>query len=382
MSDRAGISDSTSAIRDLHRTYCLCGVPRNDLLSVPDALLLYLSSILRNEETNPPECSPEVWRALLQSLYPHWVTPILYGYLRSWDQAHLPPPEIMEAMRREYLISKGRSVQMDHQLNELLAAAEEQGTRILILKGPAFARSIYPDPAMRDGSDLDVLVWPDLVEETEDLLTALGYQCDEKKFAVSKNYYHEETFYPKKIDQGRVAVDLHWRCTPSLGFTLAIPPEELFSQAVTVHTDQFSFETLGPRDAFLHMASHMIYGHTRDIRLTWVHDIALLADRLRGPEDWTAVREACHGWGARNAVEVALTMAEVWTGLTLPKGFNDFDQWPTPSEKEMAIWPDLLRKDRSIRSYLKLRLSALPDRREKIHILRYLAWREMKNRIR
>ncbi|WP_265582051.1 nucleotidyltransferase domain-containing protein [Methanofollis aquaemaris] len=379
MSNHAGVPDSTTAIRETHNTYWLCGKPRNDLLSAPDALLLYLSSVLRNEEIPPPECSLEAWRLLLRSLYPHWVTPILYGYLRSWDRAHLPPAEVMEIIRREYLIGKVRSVQMDQQLGEILTAAEDHGIRMLILKGPALARSIYSDPAMRGGCDLDLLVCPDQVEETEDLLVALGYRCNNRTFAVSKNFYHEEMFLPDKNDSGCLAVEIHWRCAPSAGFVTAVPPEELFSRAVTISTDKLTFETMAPVDALLHTALHMVFGHTRNIRLTWIHDIALLAGQLRIPEDWAAVRDASATWGARNAVEVGLTMAEVWTGLTLPQGFDDFDLWPSPSEREATIWPDLLRRDESIPSSLKLSLSALPDRREKIHMLRYLAGRTLKN---
>ncbi|QSZ66687.1 hypothetical protein RJ40_03845 [Methanofollis aquaemaris] len=382
MNRRAGTVPSAEAIRELHSIYSLCGVPRNDLLSVSDDLLLYLSSILRNEEASPPECSPEAWRLLLRRLSPHWVTPVLYGYLRSWDQACLPPAKVMETVRRDYLIGKVRSVQMDRQLGEILTTAEDHGIRILILKGPALARSVYPDPAMRGGGDLDVLVYPDQVEETENLLGALGYRCDDRFFAVSKNYYHEETFLPDKKDLGNLAVEIHWRCAPSLGFVPAVPPEELFSRAVTVHTDQFTFETLAPVDALLHTALHMIFGHTSSIRLTWIHDIALLARQLRVPEEWSVLRSASRVWGARNTVEVALTMAQAWTGLTLPQGFDDFDLWPAPSEEEVAIWPDLLKKDASLRTSLKLKLSVLPDRRERVSMLGYFAGRKLKHRFR
>ncbi|MDD4255297.1 MAG: nucleotidyltransferase family protein [Methanofollis sp.] len=366
-------------MRELHSTYCLCGEPRNGLLSVPDVLLLYLSSVLRNDQTPPPECSPEAWQSLLRHLYPHWATPILYGYLRAWDEECLPPAEVMEMIRRDYLMGRVHSVQMDRQLGEILTAAEDHGIRMLILKGPALARSLYPDPAMRGGSDLDVLVCPEQVEEAESLLTALGYRCDENKFAVSSNYYHEETFYPDRIDPGHVAVEIHWRCTPSLGFVSPIPLEELFSRAVTVRTGHLTFETLAPRDAFLHTALHTVVGHTRSIRLIWIHDIALLAGRLRVPEDWAAVSEASRVWRARNAVEIALTMARIWTGFTPPPGYDDFTRWPTPSDEEEAIWPALLKKDDSVPSYLKLKVSALPDRREKIQMLRYLAGRHLRN---
>jgi hypothetical protein len=83
--------------------------------------------------------------------------------------------------------------------------------------------------------------------------------------------------------------------------------------------------------------------HKNEMRLSWIYDTALLAQHLQVPDDWETLQERCVAWRARLPLEQCLKMAQVWAGLELPDGFDDFSTWPRPTEDESAVWTDTMR---------------------------------------
>jgi hypothetical protein len=93
--------------------------------------------------------------------------------------------------------------------------------------------------------------------------------------------------------------------------------------------------------------------------LIWVYDIALVSRQLRVPDDWEALKERSVSWLGRLAVENSLKMAQFWSGLTLPEGFNNFSSWPKPKAEEIMTWRHSTR-DYWVKVLLKQSLSSLP----------------------
>jgi Uncharacterised nucleotidyltransferase len=65
------------------------------------------------------------------------------------------------------------SMMLRHQADELLAAAK--ALPVAVVKGPVFARTLYPDPALRSFTDLDILAAPDAVPALGGILQAQGF---------------------------------------------------------------------------------------------------------------------------------------------------------------------------------------------------------------
>jgi hypothetical protein len=72
--------------------------------------------------------------------------------------------------------------------------------------------------------------------------------------------------------------------------------------------------------------------------LSWIYDTALLAQHLQVPDDWETLQTRSVAWRARLPLEHCLKLAQVWAGLKLPDGFDDFSTWPRPSEDEAEVW--------------------------------------------
>ena len=234
---------------------------------------------------------------------------------------------------------------MERQLREIIEAFQEQGVRVLVLRGPALAFSLYPDPAVRPSGDLDLLVMPEQVIQARGILESLGYRCLAKRFETARDFFREECFIYQKNRGNKFPVDLHWvhwELHPFFKGSEEVDIQDLFQRAWKVETPSVTFETLHPVDYLIHSAIHLVMIHKNEMRLSWIYDTALLAQHLQVPNEWKALQERSVAWRARLPLEQCLKMAQVWAGLELPGGFDDFSTWPGPTEDEAAVWADTM----------------------------------------
>ncbi len=220
-----------------------------------------------------------------------------------------------------------RAIQEDQQLKELADAFREEAIDFLVLKGSALRRTIYPDPALRPVRDLDILVKTAQFKTARTLLKQTGY-------IRRHRYASHEVFRHAEDSKKYFPVELHWTLG---GFPVSLSAaaiDELFLRAVKVESAGLSFPTLHPVDALNLAAMHMIK-HCSVNRMIWIYDLALLVQKLSGPDDWKLLQKICREWGSRGAIEKAIKGAREWTGLSLPKEFEDFSHWPEAAEIEI-----------------------------------------------
>ncbi len=330
-----------AALYDINLDLKLCGSQGNFPLDVSDELLAYIWSLLKNETPLRTEAPISQWSELLTMLLPHWILPLLYWRISSLSKDLHPPESIVHQMRMAFLTSRVRCLFMERQLGQILQAFQTGGVRTLILRGPALAWLLYPDPALRPSSDLDLLVLPEQMIQARAILEGLGYKCLSKRFEVAREFFREEDFIHMKNPRDNVLVDLHWvhwELHPFFGSSHDIGIEDLFVRARKIELQSLKFETLHPVDDLIHAAIHLVMIHSRDMRFIWINDIALLARHLHTPEDWELLRERCVAWRARLAVENSLKMAQFWCGLKVPDGFAEFSNWPRASADEHSTW--------------------------------------------
>jgi hypothetical protein len=334
------------AMQDIQADLKLSGNPSNGLLRVADDVLSYISSLLSNASPVPPELSLDEWSDILSTLKSHWMIPLLYQQMGTLPKECLPPDAVTDQMRMAFLESRVCCLNMERQLGEILDAFQEEGIRLLVVRGPALAWSLYPDPAMRPSSDLDLLVLPEQMLQARATLERLHYKCLGKRFEFARDFFREEAFVHQENPRDNLVVDLHWlhwELHPFFRDNCGVGIQDLFHRALRVSSSGLTFETLHPVDALIHAAIHLALIHGRAIRLLWVYDIALLARQLQVPYDWQVLIERSVAWRGRLALEHCLRMAHVWFGLRLPDEFNDFSTWPRPTEDERGVWADVTK---------------------------------------
>ena len=335
------------------------GNTERDLESVPDKMLNYVAALLREDPGLPPEATEAEWKKLLTCLSPHWVFPLLYHKTGSLPEEYTPPREIMDYLRLEFLRSHVRTESTEEQLAGIVEAFQNEGVSVLVLKGPALAHGVYSHPAVRPHSDLDLLVLPEMIVTARAILLGMGYKRWGKQYEFAKSFAHHENFTPPASSPRYREIEMHWDLTKVHWPGWEGRLEGLFDRAVTMETTAVTFEALSPVDALIHRSLNNAWVHYLDLRLIWINDVALLARSLTEPDDWRDLQYRCIEWRSRLALETSLRLAQAWTGVRLPPGFDDFSTWPDPAG-ERGLWTTITSRHSRLRSYvlLQLRLAA------------------------
>ncbi len=306
------------------------------MITISEQFKPYISSLLKDAPVLPPNASKDDWDKLLIALKNQWISPLLYWKITTLSSAAHLPHHVVEQLRNAFLWSRFRTLQMDKQLSGMLDAFQHADIDILILKGPALARSVYPDPATRPSSDLDILIKPAQVERAVVLLQELGYRRKTKRFMpFLKDIYKDDLFSPPGKTPDLRGIELHWDLYLCHGKTREVSVEDLLQRAVELKTPSLTMRILHPIDALMYSAIN-IRNHLPHNRLTWIYDTALLAGQLSKADDWKILQRRCVEWRGRNALETALKLSQDWAGISIPFGFDDFFQWPAPVTVESA----------------------------------------------
>jgi hypothetical protein len=320
-------------LREFHHRLPLAGDPPNALLALPDDRILYLAAILRDTPVPAPALSLDEWREFRDLLVPHGVFPLLAYRLRTWPEDCRPPVAVTDYLNRVFLYAAARSMRAGRQIQVVVDALEAAGIPSVLLKGPALARTLYPDPALRQSVDIDVLVQPGDVIAAEAALEGLGYVSPMKEFHVSQHTYHHQVFEPPG---NGMPVELHW----SLDFELNLFPagwiEEALGRRNPIRANDLSGSTLSPIDHLLFLAFHNCFLDMAE-QLIRVHDVALVMSELQTPEEWRDLVDRSVAHHIRIPLELVVTAAGLWAGTNPPNELADYSAWPAPTDRELQI---------------------------------------------
>jgi hypothetical protein len=300
--------------------------PRNLPLSIFEAL--------RGNPGAVPADEASDWMRWLDVLSAHRVLPLLYRHVVRGGFAPSLPAGVMAHIKNAYMTSWAGSARLERELGFIATVFGRGKIPFLVLKGPAFSRTIYEDPAMRPFDDLDLLVNAKDFRRARSLLKSIGYRATTGLGLE----HHQEFLKEEKGYEHRVELHRTLNIFPRIGWGL--PVREVFEKAIEVKAEGCTFRTLDPIHAFLHSALHIFTHHREEIRLIWIHDLAQMAERFSG-DDWKELHQASVIWMARLAVEEGLTMARAWFDTVAPVPFSNFACWPAPTNEELALWESL-----------------------------------------
>jgi len=343
--------------KELHKDLKLAGDPKNAILDISEDLLSYLVLLLRDEIPKKTVVSDDDWFELIEILMSHGIIPLLYWKIGRLPPEIKPPEIVLDKMRLVFLAGRARLIQMEKQLKEISGAFLEKGIDLIVLKGPALARTYYPDPVTRPSDDIDLLVKPDDFIKSREILKSLGYLCLGNRFEKSKDYYCEEVFIHRKKGSVFCQVELHWDLLSFNAVRHNHKVKALFDNSVWLDSPLIRFCSLSQIDMLLYLVLHMCWDHNQSIRLNWIYDIYLLANSLENPKDWEELQVKCVDWNAVIAMKNSLEMVKQWTGFELPDPFNDLTKWPNSSKLEAYSWPHAVNWNNSVKSMFKLHAS-------------------------
>ena len=226
------------------------------------------------------------WQALVELAQHHYVRPMLLRSLKSvcWDTV---PQTTKLELERFNRANVQKNLLFTGELLRLFDLFRQNRIRTATFKGPVLAVSVYGDLALREFSDLDLLIDEADLCRAENILAALGYQADFLNKDYRSAFVGYQGQYAFRHSKTGIAIDLHWRLS-SKGVAFPIQSTEIWFRLKQVTIAGRTVQSLAHDDLALFLAAHGTKEGWRS--LGWLCDFAEL---LRNDHDldWAAILE-------------------------------------------------------------------------------------------
>jgi hypothetical protein len=253
------------------------------------------------------------WDAELDQAVSHGVAPLLYwGVNQACPEA--VPPAVLDRLRTHFRASAGRSLQLTGELLNLVSHFESASIQVVFFKGPAAAWSLYETPALREMSDLDLLVHPADAPRAVDLLVACGCR---PVYSIDRRFFRSGRELPLTSPAG-AAIDLHWSLAPS-HFCHGLDMDGIWTRLAPVQVAGHAVQTLGNEDLLTFLCVHGAkHGWCS---LHWLSDLARLIDRAA--IDWDVLTARVCARRISRMVFAGLLLTVDLLGASVPAGIVD-----------------------------------------------------------
>ena len=200
------------------------------------------------------------------------------------------PHEFLQALAASERALAASSMLMQAECRRVLAALPAD-MPVLVLKGSALAYWLYPQPYLRECSDIDLLLPArGEAERAAGLVGAQGYTLHHQPDDLAHELLCRRTLAAGMT----VDLDMHWRLANAPVFANCFSFEELQAASIPLPALGPTARGLGPVHAFVHACLHRginVYTGIGD-RLKWLYDLHLLAGGF-GANDWQALEALC-----------------------------------------------------------------------------------------
>lgn len=264
-------------------------------------LCAYLAAL--TADVDPPTSPPVGWDAVTTVAEAEGLVPALaFGVARRPDAT--VPGAVAARLAARFNLALARHVVMSRDLAILLRALDDAAIPTIVLKGAYLGETVYPHPALRPMSDIDVLVRHGARFRVDEVLRGLGYRrgTDAHSWAFDLAY-DSATFYD---GPSGARVDVHWRLLndPRYAWDHA-EAEAVWDRAVPVTLAGEPALALCPEDLFLSLAVHLAIHHGLS-GLLWYWDLHLVLDRWSATLDWDELVTRAERWRVRRALSFVL----------------------------------------------------------------------------
>lgn len=224
------------------------------------------------------------------------------------------PPVVRQGLERFQRGHLPRTLLVSNELVTVATALSAAGIPFATFKGPILALQLYGDLALREYSDVDLIVPGVEMERAEQVLAAMGYRNVQGDRAFRQAFLRHQRQYAFVRDDFDAAIDLHWDFTVDpLPFPLL--PSEIWSRLAFVSLGGSGIPTLAGEELALLLAGHGTKEGWRN--LGWVCDFAMLVERV--PDlDWARIHARARANRSGDAVLLACTMVHALLETPIP----------------------------------------------------------------
>lgn len=254
------------------------------------------------------------WRAFTDLATFHSVRPLVYRSLQSVCWNDLPAPFQSEWHETARSLTV-KTLFITGEMLRVTAEFQSAGIPVAVLKGPVIAQLAYGDPALREFTDLDLLVHPSDLARAMPVFERLGYRpAWDRDLATITGFLRHVGEIRLVNSELTTDIDLHWRVSTkatALAPSLADFPSGF--QPVTIAGS--TVLTLAPSDLPLYLASQGGWDQWGDFRR--LCDLAEYLRRFPGT-DWQPSLSAARRLGGLRSMLTGLALAAQLLDAPIP----------------------------------------------------------------
>ena len=253
------------------------------------------------------------WNYLLNLAKRHGLLPLLYWNLKNFGPETVPA-ERLAYLQARFRVNATRNLVLTNELLRLLKLFGDADITALPYKGPVLAAAVYGDVALRQFTDLDILVRGQDSPKCRELMRAQGYRQEG----------HPEYAEEFVSADGSVGVEIHSQLT---GFAFAwqgttdyhafpMDYESLQDRFDSVSLAGVPVSNLSPEDSLLFLCVHGSK-HLWE-RIGWICDVAQLM-QAQPNLDWNRVMERSQTLGCERMLLLGFYLVRELLGGNLPE---------------------------------------------------------------
>lgn len=311
------------------------------------------------------------WDYLLQLAERHGLQPLLHWQLNAVCPELVPEAE-RQKLRQAFQRVSALNVLLTEELKRLLAIFSANSLQAVPYKGPALAFQLYGNIALRQFSDLDILVHPRDVFRARDLLISEGYQpLPPLTVGQQALLLRTQCNLPFTRERNRMIVELHWKVSAP-HFARPFETSDFWARLVAGKLETMDIQLPATEDLLLALCIHGSK-HLWE-RLAWICDIAGLIES-QPALDWHELVRRARASGSERMLFLGLRLAVELFHAEIPEEVNKAVQ----SDAAVSLLAaDVVRelftvppKPSGLSGYFLFQLKARRRVRDKINYLRF-----------
>ncbi len=264
-----------------------------------------LLAVLRADEPRVRQgagaLSPEGWEALCVDAERHGIAPFVHAFLRA--SAIDAPEAARKKLRAAYLRTAEQNVLYRHYARQVYSACERAGIEIIPLKGIFLADRVYDSIALREMSDIDLLVRQEELEKLDHVLVETGFVPMQE----IREVLFEEGHHLRYLHAGcRLLLEAHWDLMDP-DQDVKVDREALWKRSRPTGPSGRTLRELCPEELLLHLAVHLA-NHTFCLGLRGLNDLAATIRFYGDVMDWDLLVDIARAWNATRPLYVNLRL--------------------------------------------------------------------------
>lgn len=255
------------------------------------------------------------WSQLWDQAWHNGLAPLVFHNLRTLDITGRVPQAIWRQFEEDYYNTLSGNVLLEAEMVRVTDHLARHGIDRLLLKGMVLGELLYPDPALRPSSDIDVMVRQEQLTQAQAVLHGLGYTLQPGRqldFQLARSY--DIPYVRATADGQAVLLELHWHLAEPGLFNLDVGT--LWARAWHLEVNGHVLPTLSLEDLLLHLTIH-IRKH-RYVGLRWLVDVSELLRGYGEQLDWGYLTRTAQQAGAGTLFYVTLHLSQELMGVTVP----------------------------------------------------------------